>query len=473
MKKSSRNILIVLVCVFVVIGGFAAYGVYKIYSIFSFVRSMTPETPADIKEPRILTGGDFLTKKEFFKITTGGMFETIGKGSTIKDEEEREKFVHQQTAKGIYNFDEIKVIGYEIVAVGKFGGFVFDIGGELKREIVFDLVKDKIKIGPYEKEHLHSELDNIRIVQLETNKYGFLSFGSTSGVRVFDQNGHEIWAYGKQDIDLRELTRDEEERERENEKNPFVVEAGVGDLDNDGVSEYIVSKINGEIRAFDRDGNERWFQKAEYSFGPLIVADIDQDGKNELLEIGENIRNGEDGKIIREAGGDSHSAVLFAEDKQKKRVIQFCEIKKIKLVCADEKGAKFFEGEAPLNELKSTRPTPEPLPAATPIYHDNGTAEVPVGSGHGSYESTENTESIYKPKAVWVTLKKDKPKYLAVVGAYIGIPRANLYIYAPDGTLVYHELLPENAEAIAVLPGENGIESLLVGGKETIWKYGN
>lgn len=69
-------------------------------------------------------------------------------------------------------------------------------------------------------------------------------------------------------------------------------------------------------------------------------------------------------------------------------------------------------------------------------------------------------------------MKRDKPEYLAIVAVFIGIPRANLYIYEPNGTLVYHELLPEKAETIAVLPGENGLEQLLVGGKDTIWKYG-
>ncbi len=49
--------------------------------------------------------------------------------------------------------------------------------------------------------------------------------------------------------------------------------------------------------------------------------------------------------------------------------------------------------------------------------------------------------------------------------------RANLYIFEPSGILVYHELLGEDAETMAVLPSPDGEEQLLVGGKDTIWRY--
>jgi hypothetical protein len=181
------------------------------------------------------------------------------------------------------------------------------------------------------------------------------------------------------------------------------------------------------------------------------------------------VRSGVDGSLVRKMDpGNTYDLLVMGEDVRKKPELQFCALRETSFFCADEKGATRFVGEAPLNELKSAGPPPEPQPAATPIYHEDGTAEAP-GDTSTSYEPTE---SIFQPRAVWVALVKDKPKYLAVVGAYIGIPRANFYVYEPDGKLIYHELLPENAETIAVIAGENGVEQLLVGGKDTIWKYG-
>jgi hypothetical protein len=70
-----------------------------------------------------------------------------------------------------------------------------------------------------------------------------------------------------------------------------------------------------------------------------------------------------------------------------------------------------------------------------------------------------------------VKLQKNKTKFLAIIGAFIGLPRANFYVYTSEGKLVYHELLPQGAKTIAVLPHESGNDAILIGGKETIWKF--
>lgn len=434
MKNRTRNILIIVASVFLVLGGLGLYGVYRIYKYVT--RFSTPrELPAEIKDARVLKGQDFLAKREFFKLDRQSLLKTMGKSSGIENEEERAKYTQSQIAKGIYNFSDLKVIGNEIVAVGEFGAFIFERNGNLKRTVAFDLAKEKIKIGPYEKDDFRAELDNIQIVQLATNFYGFLSYGSFQGVRIFDQNGHQIWEYGRK-TDLKGNSR--------------VLEAAVGDLDNDGYSEYVVARKNDGIHAFDRTGRELWSQPADFPNDRFFVRDLDGDGKNELIQLGSYVRAGIDGSYIRQIKGGRYAAILFVPDPTKGLAIQFCDEWENRMSCEDEQGTEFLDGEAPLNELKNPEPPDERYPQ---FYQD--------------------TVSIAEPRAAWVTLKKDKPKYLAVVGAYIGLPRANLYIYEPNGTLVYHELLPENAQTIAVLPGEDGLEGLLVGGKDTIWKYGN
>jgi hypothetical protein len=378
------------------------------------------------------------------------MLKTIAKGSGIRNDQEREKYTQSQTAKNFYNFSDLKVIGDEIVAVGEFGAYIFELNGNLKRQVAFDLVKDKIKIGPYEQDNFQSELDNIQIVQLETNVYGFLSYGSMQGVRVFDRNGHQLWEYGKETVGLGDVSKSDKERQADAENGTYVLEAAVGDLDNDGIAEYIVAKKNDGIHAFDRTGRELWSKPADFPGERMEVRDLDGDGKNELIQLGAYVRAGIDGEYIRQIKGDKNGAILFAPDRKNGTAIQYCDVWENRMSCTDENEDVFLDGEAPLSEVKSVRPTAAGSP---PHYGD--------------------TENIYEPRAVWVTLKKDQPKYLAVLGAYIGLPRANLYIYEPNGTLVYHELLPEEAQTIAVLPGENGVEGLLVGGKDTIWKYGN
>ena len=336
MKRSTRNILIILACIVVVIGGFAVYGVYRLYSFYSLVSSMH-ETPSELKETRVFQGGDFFTKTELFKLDQSGMLETMGKSASIEDEAERWKFIHMQTAKGIYNFSDLKVIGHEIVAVGEFGGYILELNGTPKRQIAFDPVKEKIKIGPYEQDDYTAGLDNVRIVRLEKDKYGFLSFSSTAGVRVFDQDGHQIWSHGKEDLDLGVLMEDEKEIEQRYEKSSYVMEAAVGDLDNDGISEYVVARKKDGIRVFDREGKEKWFTPDESPSKRLEVVDTDGDGKNDLVVLGKDVRDG-NGKSLRNLKSASDNFFLFVDPIKKRTVLQTCALYTGELRCIDEEG---------------------------------------------------------------------------------------------------------------------------------------
>lgn len=436
MKKRNRNILIVVLSIFVLIGGLGIYGLYGIYS--TLTGALSREIPPALKETRVFKGAELVTRTTLFELKPDGTFETLRKSYRIEDDTEREKFIRRSSAETIYGFDDIKVIGDEIIAVGRFGGFVFDLNGQHTRQIAFDFATGKDQNSIFNNQPIDAYLENVRIVQLEKDKYGFLTWGEFTGVRVMDQNGRQLWSYGIVDVDTRKRRSDYEKRSMH-----YILQAAVGDLDNDGLSEYIVSQNKEGIHAFDRSGAEKWFQAADDAASHMEVIDLDNDGKNELVQLGTNVRDGKDGKIIRGDIGGVGRLVLFNQD-QKDKGLLACTIFDGRFSCAADR-KRVFEGTAPLSEVESRA----------------SSTEYP--------EKTVNI-SMY-PKAVWVALQKDKPKYLAVIAAFIGIPRANLYIYAPDGTLVYHELLPENAETIALLPGENGVEALLVGGKNTIWKY--
>jgi hypothetical protein len=405
MKPRTRNILIIVGIVVLIVFGFVGYGIYSLYSFFSQVREFTNrEIPAELKETGVLKGADFLTKSEFFKLKETGFTETIGKGAAAKDEKERQKIINSNTAKGIFGFDDIKICGEEIVAVGKFGAQVFDLNGNFKQEILFEPNQTKIKVGWYEQNHYKNDLDNLQIIDLENDgRCEFFSFGLTQGMVVYGNQGNIIWKYGENEItDLFE--------KRDIDKEIYVTEATVGDLDGDGAAEYIVARRNDGIRVFDRNGGEKWFQPEEFPTASMKVLDIDGDGKNELLEYGgkSKIRDAS-GNVIRELkGGSSNNAVLFVEDKDKRKTLIFCNIYQNKFTCEDENDQKIIESEAPLSDIPKKNPKK---------------VEVP---GYPEMSYMDDKESVSYPKAVLVSLRKDKPKYLAVVASFIGIPRAVL-----------------------------------------------
>lgn len=453
MTSKARNILIVAGIAIAATLGIIGYAAYSLYSFFDGMADFR-KVPDELKDPRVLKGEGFLRKSEMFKLTNDGILGAISKGMSKSDERERQKVVSAETAKSIFNFSDLEVVGNEIIAVGKFGAFVFDLDGNLKRQILFEVVKENVKIGPFETNTYQSDLDNLRIAKLDNERFGFLSWGSMEGVRVFDDTGKEIWSYDRQNVHLDNLLKDEKERNEDYKKSTYVMEVAVGDLDGDGVSEYIVARKSDGIHAFDRQGNEKWFQPDDFPNSPIEIADLDGDEKNEILQ-GSKVRDG-NGNLLRELKGGLYdeisSAALFARNKNGQLSIQSCHIYLSKLVCWDENKETLLSGEAPLSEVKE----------------DPKRIDIP---DHPESSFTSDTQSVAHPKAVWISLDPNKPKYLAIVAAYIGPPRGNLYVYEPNGNLVFHELLGEDAETIAVLPGHDGNEELLVGGKNTIWKY--
>jgi hypothetical protein len=452
MKKNTRNVLIILGMVGLVFIGAIGYGVYKVYSLFSST-GLTREMPDAIKEARILKGEKFLTKTEMFKMEEQAFLKTIGEITKTQNGKERQKITQKLAAREIFHFSDIKVNGDEIVAVGNSGGFVFDLHGILKREIFFQPSEEKIKIGGYEQAVYQPNSNKLKIVELEKNRLGFFSFDIIQGFKVFDINGKQIWVYGKDKIDLSILWQDNKKQRIDERK--YVMGAAVGDLDGDGFAEYVVAVHNDGIRAFDRHGIEKWFQPEKFPRSPLQIVDIDGDGKNELLEIGAELKiRDANGRITRELkSGGWDPAILFCENGNKKQSIDFCNIFENRMKCVDENENIVMEAAAPLSDIPKKHPHKITVP------------------GHPEASFMDDIERAAYPKAVWVAFKKDKPKYLAVVHSFIGLSRSLFYLYDDKGNLVYHELLPEDAQTIAVIPSANENQEILVGGKRTIWKY--
>ncbi|HKP69995.1 MAG TPA: hypothetical protein VJV05_11975, partial [Pyrinomonadaceae bacterium] len=325
--------------------------------------------------------------------------------------------------------------------------------------------KKSVKVGPIERDMWSSGLRNLAIARLDAERIGFFSADIGDGMRVFDSNGNEIWASGR---DVFDLGKTPAESDKEYEELVYVMQGAVGDLDGDGVSEYIVAKKNDGIRAFDQSGKELWFYADDFPSKPLDVFDLDGDGRNEVIIVGKAVLDGK-GKLIRESA-KSHldKAYVFSERRDRVYDIAFADTDDGRLIYELENGEELFSAEAPLSYIKLS-PAETVTTFSTPI--PDGNPEDNMASAPGAYSSSHDSENVAFPRAKLVTLRKGEPKYLAVIASFIGIPRSNFYVYDSKGNLVYHELLPEDAETIAVLPAEGGPEAILIGGKDTIWKY--
>src|SRR5688500_16746603 len=161
MKPRTKNILLISGFFIVAVLSLIAYGGYRIYSFVSV--AINREVPEALKEARVTHGNGLLTRTEFFKLGQAGWLKIIRDSSTIEDAKEREKFTNARIARSFYNFSDLKVIGNGVIAVGEFGGFVFDPNGNVKKEIVFEPTTDRVKIGPLEQDARRSSLDNLRI----------------------------------------------------------------------------------------------------------------------------------------------------------------------------------------------------------------------------------------------------------------------------------------------------------------------
>lgn len=482
--------------------GFVAFFTWKIVtSIDDLGKTDEAAIPQEIREPRVLKGFEFLTKSDFFKLKKGKFLDGVSIGATASDDKEKTKRLEHESGKGIFRFSDMKICGNEIVVVAQNGGYVFDKSGNLSREIWFEPTEQMVKVWWWKQFVYHGTTNNIRIIDIENDgKCEFTSYSSVDGFAVFDSEGNGLWRYGQRmkEIDLEKIWKEKEQSKIS--KESYISAATVFDIEGDGISEFIVSEKDKGIKVFNSSFDEKWTQTDEDPTANLQLIDVDGDGKSEIFEfqgMSSKIRDKTSGNVIKnvEINGWQKEILPF-ENETKIKGIRFFEIDNDKLKISDLNNKILQELEAPLSKVKSIKDKNEPkakyqkeLPKPSQNVDKNGTRaetkrikpsnyNAPVGPAPHiatkqveEFDTFEDTESLDSPKALWIKLKKDKPKFLAVIASFIGTPRANFYLYEANGNLVYHELLPEEADTVLVVPDEAGNESLLIGGKETIWKF--
>lgn len=393
------------------------------------------ETPPALREAKTLVGAGFLTKSEFY---------AAGESSLWKDVSDPEKLK--------LKFDSIEDMsvgqldgqaGLDVGLAGRFGMTILDAQGNLRKRIDYQFEKSEIKIGPLKTERVKNIFHNIRVVDVEGDGVcEILGFGGTDGATLFSHEGRILFNRGEYQ-----------------EGQPSIREVAAGDIDGDGKLEFVASWGHEQwsLELFDRFGSGKWRREDEFSHGQMELVDLDRDGKAEIVEAsGEELKiRDAQGKVTSRANMPFYLSYLSLCPRPDGRgALQNLAVKEGRLALIDLDGKNFSNFEAPLSKIKLDEPRKITAPGMPePIVFD--------------------TEEVYRAKGVWVKLRKDQPEYLAVIARFAAIDRSLFYVYDEQGKLIYHEILPEAANAIALLSPENDAESesVLVAGEKTVWRY--
>ncbi len=412
MQRKTIAILVTLIVVpiLVVLGGLG-FLVWRIYKILPGA----PPTPTQLKQPRVVVGANFLSKKPFVEASFLGEI-------TEKD--------------SIGEFHDISVgewddaPGLDVVIAGSEGAFWVDLNGKKKKKVLFQLSDDKS--DPLAKEVMI--LGATEIVDLESDgKCEFLARGSLDGAALWDHQGKRLW-------------RSEERKEEEG----FLSNVTVGDLNGDGVAEIVVSWEG--IRVFDKAGRQLARRDDEYSDSQIEVVDYDGDGANEIISLSSMMTfRDKTGEVTNKNSlpdfigylGD-FSLLKRPSDKQPLLLI-------------------FYEGDLLLLNLKGEVVTK----IKAPLSEFDDTVHHTIDD-----EKTYGT-SVYKSEGKFVKITQDNAEFLAVISNFAGIDRAVFDVFDSNGTLMYQEVLPEKCSAVATIPiMANGTQqAILVGCDDIVWSY--
>lgn len=449
MAISFRSILITL-SVLAVVGiigiAFLGWGIYTAFDRFG-----TPNPPPEeLKQARVLTGGDLLEKKEVYRLPTRNMLNIVVGQLGETDEEKKIQWVNSEMAKLHSGYSDCYYDAEEneIVFAGQYGATTVERDGGEKRQILFQPATNTVKWGVIEQK-APTPFDEYMMTDLDKNgDIEFIGYSGLGGLAVFDHAGNGVWRQGGQTIDIGKIYENAK-KEKPGFNALSVTKAATGDLDGDGRDEIVVLTDTGML-AFNHKGEQLWKHEYEDAGSELLVEDLDNDGRSEIIELsyGPVRIRGNDGKEKTQGQKYEHGVPSgFVVDNGEKKELNFIDFSGNKISVTDGNNKTLWEADAPLSEVKAKSYLP-------------------------SEQGEEYLSKIYDAKVAQVRLDETGKMYTAVLGNYGMKGRAVLYIYSPDKKLVYNEVLPEESTTIMTIPGEkNGIDELWIGGKHAIWRF--
>ena len=390
-------------------------GVYVLFVGCSMLTSISPEvnsqTLPSLEVPKIYQGQDFFDKKEIFRYEKTKEEKGTAYGIVaLKDGEKSTKIDDDEFKLNriveVFSGEVDNEKGTDILVAGDRKAFILDTQGKIKKEINYNL-------GTYF-DALTQDYNLPFISIVDLNNDGKVEIAG-HGIRIcliLDLQGKVVWKYkniGKGEginVDYME----------------------VADVNSDGINEVIISK-NKSLEIFNIDGTLRIEKKLPnwLNGNKLNITDFNNDGKKKIL-VGKTVFDGS-GEIIKEFDK------LYFTDVMNYIGTTFLKFESNKLNFLNSEGSVIRSLEAPLSLLKRK-----------PRYT-------------GGY-------TLYEIKSKEVKLKKNESNYLAVLVSANDEEEFNdfkiLYVYDPQGKLVFQETIQAFSSEIAISPNENGTESLLV-----------
>ncbi len=430
-KKIITVVSIILGCALILV---VVFGVLVYRSFISPLLAMG-EVPPELREPRVITGAGLLVKSEFYRAGKGGSWRDLLDPVKLENRLDSVKDMKVGQLDGQGDLD--------VGLAGQHGLTLLDRQGNLTKRINYRFQKGKSRHG-LETEREKDSFYNMRLVDVEGDGVcEVLGFGGLDGMALFDHQGNVLFSRGEFQ-----------------EGQSSIHEVTAGDVDGDGVTEFIVSwgyEPWKGMELLDRNGTSRWRHEEEFEPGEMEVVDVDGDGKAELVEEqagGLKIHDNQGGVKSVVTAPVYLSQVSLCPQPNKQGPPRNLAVSENGLWLIDLDGKNYTRYEAPLSHIKLEKPKSWGVPGAPDLM-------------------TFDTESVYRSKGVWAELNKGQPKYLAVIANFAALDRSLFYLYDSRGTLIYQEILPEECDAVAVLPPDNssGPDEILVSGEKTVWRY--
>jgi hypothetical protein len=425
--SSLKKILIGAGVFLVLLFSLCGYGAYLFYTKLVKPLNEAEIVPPELQEARILSGGGYLEKKEFYRLPKGKF--DLGLSSIV--------------ALKVGQLDG--QTGTDVGVLTNFGGDIFDNQGQPRQSIHLTIPEGSIKVEPVDLPRQKTNLRNPQFVDVEGDGVTeIFAYSSVDGFALFNFQGQIITTRDDQLMFNRQKT---------------LREIYAGDLDGNGSQEFLSSWYvdqESQLIAFDAQGNTLWEQKPEFFGDDCVILDIEGDGKPEIIDRsgtkidvfdnrGQYLRQGKMPEYLPDAD------YIWAD--KPKRALQVLGFYKGALRLHDLSGSTILKADAPLSEVKLKDPQRI--------------------EGPGEFSYLKDSVSVFNNYGAWVRWRSDAPPVLAAVGGFSLLERSVFYIYDEKGKLLYHELLPEEAVGLSALPldGQGEQNAILIAGENTVWQY--